>query len=177
MQMGNSMFSNFTNMSTTYTPNPFQPNYPPALTNNANEATPIKLNKPYEILSPDRKTVLGYFWYQGNSVDLVFNLSGEITLEETDNYLDANDVINSLTLVSTIYNFRYEPIMQFSTDPLISKNPLIVASDKGTVTMSLTNELSAQLVKGVYYIELTASLLNGYNETLFNSDDIKFEVR
>ena len=141
--MGNSMFSNFTNISTTYTPNPFQPNYPSALINNTNEATPVKLNKPYEILSPDRKIVLGYFWYQGNSVDLVFNLSGEITLEETDNYLDANDVINSLTFVSTIYNFRYEPVMQFSTDSLISKNPLIVANDKGTITMSLTNELSA----------------------------------
>ena len=176
--MGNSMFSNFTNMSTTYTPNPFQPNYPSALINNSNnEATPVKLNKPYEILSPDRKTVLGYFWYQGNSVDLIFNLSGEITLEETDNYLDANDVINSLTLVSTIYNFRYEPIMQFSTDPLISKNPLIVASDKSTITMSLTNELSAQVVKGVYHIDLVASLANGYNETLFNSENIKFEVR
>lgn len=178
---GNSMFSNFTNISTTYNPNPFQPNYPQALCNCNAEASPVKLNKPYEILSPDRLTVLGYFWYYGNSVDLVFNLEGQVTLEATDNYLTVGDLINSLTLVMTIYNFRYEPIMQFSTDPLISKNQLIVNSNGdvtgSTITASITNELSSQLVKGIYYIDLVASLANGYNETLFNSDQIKFEVR
>ena len=175
--MGNSMFSNFNNIDTTYQPNPFQPKYPTnCCTNNATPASP---NKPYEILSADKSRVVGYFWYYGNSVDLIFDVVGEITSESTNKYIDASDTIAVTTLTATFYNFRYEPVFVFSTDPLIAKNGLLTVNGS-TVTLSLTSELSAQLVKGIYYLDLVATHPTGYNETLFSSnqcDDLKFEVR
>ena len=68
----NSMFNNFTNLNTTYAPNPFQRTYPQQATNQAQVAQP---NKPFEILSADKSKVLGYFWYYGNSVNLIFDFS------------------------------------------------------------------------------------------------------
>lgn len=178
---GNSMFNNFTNFSTTYSPNPFQPSYP---TSCNTQATPVNPNKPYEILSRDRSTVEGYFWYYGNSVNLIFNLEGEVTLYDTDNYISVSDLINSLTLVATIYDFRSEPILTFSNDPLISRNELKINNSSNNIeeiiiSMDITNELSAKLVKGTYNIELVASLPNGYNETLFSSQQngLTFNVR
>ena len=184
----NSMFSNFTNLNTTYTPNPFQKTYPSMQTDNQLKSN--HPNKPYEVKNPDG-SIKGYFWYYGNSVELVFNVEGEITLEETDNYLYASDVISGLALIATIYNFRSEPVLKFSTDPLIAENELIVGETKTIadehcnklekistpVTMQITNELSSQLVKGIYYIDLVATLSDGYNETLFDTNCCKFEVR
>ena len=89
----NSMFQNFTNLNTSYTPNPFQPGYPVMQQNCAIKS--VDINKPYEILNADR-TLKGYFWYYGNSVDLVFDLEGEITLLSTDQYLTITDVLKTL---------------------------------------------------------------------------------
>lgn len=171
---GNSMFNNFTNINTTYMPNPFQPNYPPATCTQATQAQP---NKPYEITSQDRKTILGYFWYYGNSVELIFDVSGEATQELTQNYISVEDILLTLKLEAKIFNFRYEPIMLFSNDPLVSNNEIKINSNQ--LTLSINNELSSQLVKGKYYLELVASHTDGYNETLFSSqqNNITFEVR
>ena len=121
MQM-NSMFSNFTNLETTYQPNAFQPSYPFA--SKQDKIQSVNINKPYELLNADG-TLKGYFWYKGNSVDLVFNLEGEITLLAQDQYLTASDIINQLQLVANIYNFRMEPVLQFSNS-IDAKNKLIV---------------------------------------------------
>lgn len=176
----NSMFQNFTNLNTTYTPNPFQPGYPPLQQDCAIKS--VNINKPYEILNAD-KTLKGYFWYYGNSVDLVFDLDGEITLLPSDQYLTISDVLKTLQLKSIIYDFRMEPMIEFS-NAIEAQNQLqIVYGDQnegldGTkIIMQIDNELSAQLVKGIYYIELVAMSPSGYNETLFSADSCTFEVR
>lgn len=179
----NSMFDNFTNLSTTYTPNPFQKNYPTQTTNNA---TPIQPNKPFEILSLDKSKVCGYFWYYGNSIDLIFDFS-----DSTYGYISENgygygdkpiailveELLPQLKLEATIYNFRYEPILKFSNDFIISKNEIKIDKDK--VIISITNELSSKLTKGVYSLDLIATHNDGYHETLFSSqqNELTFEVR
>lgn len=176
----NSMFSNFMNLDTTYSPNPFQRSYPATPENNS--IVKNNPNKPYEILNPD-KSLKGYFWYYGNSVDLNFDIEGEITFENTESYITVDQIISSLTLEATIFNFRFEPILKFSNNPLVAQNPLIIsnASENSAnicnVNLSLTDELSSKLTKGVYHIELVAYGLNGYNETLFEANSCTFEVR
>ena len=43
--------------------------------------------------------------------------------------------------------------------------------------MQINNEISSQLIKGTYCIELVAMSPSGYNETLFSTDSCIFEVR
>lgn len=178
------MFSNFNNIDTTYQPNPFQPKYPTnCCTNNAVPASP---NKPYEILSADKSKVLGYFWYYGNSVDLIFDFSDSVygyTSENISSYENkpiailVEELLPQLKLEATIYNFRYEPILKFSNDFIISNNEIKIDKDK--VIISITSELSSKLVKGVYSLDLIATHNDGYHETLFSSqqNELKFEVR
>ena len=180
------MFSNFNN---TCGPNPFQNTYP---LQQLNKAVPAHPNKPYEILSADKSKVEGYFWYYGNSIDLIFDFSdSEYGYTSEYGYLDPNDnfsnskpvailveeLLPTLILNATLYNFRHEPILIFSTDSLVSKNRIEVKGTK--VIMVITNELSSQLPKGKYCLDLNASHLDGYNETLFNSEMNKlyFEVK
>lgn len=178
----NSMFQDFTNLNTTYIPNTFQPGYPPIQKDSAINL--VKINKPYEILNADR-TLKGYFWYYGNSVDLVFDLEGEITLLSTDQYLTIADVLKTLQIKATIYNFRMEPILEYSNS-IEAQNQLEIiygeennGLDGTKIIMQINNEISSKLVKGIYYIELIAMSPSGYHETLFKADpDIcLFEVR
>lgn len=189
---GNNMFPNTVNLNTTYTPNPFQPNYPQF--QNCVAATPAHPNKPYEILSPDRQNVLGYFWYYGNSVELIFDVGddseyGYISengyLYNSEGQIEGpkpvailiEDLLPTLKLEATIYDFRHEPIIIFSNDYLVSKNEIKI--DKNILTLSITNELSSKLIKGRYCLELKATHPDGYNETLFSSEmnNLIFEVR
>lgn len=176
----NSMFSNFTNIDTTFQPNAFQPGYPFVQQNQAIQT--VSVNKPYEILNADR-TLKGYFWYYGNSVDLVFDLEGEITILPGDQYLTIADVLKTLQIKAIIYNFRMEPFIEFS-NAIEAQNQLQIiygeqneGLDGTKVIMQLSNEISSQLTKGVYYIELVAMSPSGYNETLFSADSCTFEVR
>lgn len=168
-----SMFSNFTNFDTTYQQNPFQPNYPQAQ-NNSN-IQQVNVNKPFEILNDDG-SIKGYFWYFGNSVNLEFDIDGEVILLNQDQYITIEDILSTLELNMYIYDFRMEPILHFSNN-IGSANLLYVNAQEKTVTAEITHELSQKLIKGKYYIELVANHKVGYNETLFSANTCVFEVR
>lgn len=190
--MNNGMFTNFTNLNTSYSPNPFQPTYPQQTFQNI--AAPAHPNKPYEILSPDKRTVLGYFWYYGNSVDLIFDFSdSEYGMTTENGYVFGSngqiegpkpiailveELLPTLKFEATFYNFRHEPIVKFSNDPLISKNEIKI---NGTdLIMSVTHEISSQLIKGKYCLEMIALHPGGYHETIFSSEmnnGLYFEVK
>ena len=177
--MGNNIFSNGTNMNTAYIPNFFQPKYPCKEPNSGiqqNVAT-----KPYEVRDVNQELV-GYFWYFGNSVDLVFNLTGTITSEPDDTYISVNDVLNSLDIKAAFYDFRMDKVLEYSNAPnaeykLIVAIPNTESVDGATITISIDNEASQKLVRGTYRLELVASHISGYNETLFSTRTCTFEVR
>lgn len=171
--MTNSMFSRFKQLDTTYQPNAFQPKYPKPEENCSIKS--VDINKPYEILNAD-KTLKGYFWYYGNSVDLDFNIIGEVTNLTCDGYTPVSDILKHLSITATIYDFRLEPMIQFSTD-IDAENKLIVDLERSSVLLKLDNAMSQKLIKGVYYIDLIATHPTGYNETLFSTDTCRFEVR
>ena len=182
--------SNNNGNTTTYFPNSFQCTYPPSPPNNNCAQQSNAPNKPYEVKNPDG-SLKGYFWYYGNSVNLIFDFSdseyGFVTengygfnndLEEpTPIAVLVEELLTTLKLEATIYNFRHEPIIKFSNDPIISKNKLDL--NGVTVTLPITNSLSQELVKGRYCIELIATHPSGYNETLFSSEmnNLIFEIK
>ena len=160
------MFDSFNNIKTTYQVNPYAPQYPP-------QKIPTQIiqnnpNKPYEVVDA-RGVLTGYFWYYGNSVDLTWDIVGEVTTTQ-DNYVDVVDMVKYLIITATIYDWKMCKIEEVKLIPTIEDN-------KASVTLSINGELSQKLVKGVYEISLTASNAQGYNETLFDTGVCKFEVR
>lgn len=160
------MFDNFNNVKTTYQVNPYAPQYPP-------QKMPTQIvqnnpNKPYEVVDA-RGVLTGYFWYYGNSVDLTWDIVGEVTTTQ-DNYVDVVDMVKYLIITATIYDWKMCKVEEVKLIPNIEDN-------KASVTLSINGELSQKLVKGVYEISLTASNAQGYNETLFDTGVCKFEVR
>lgn len=160
------MFDNFNNVKTTYQVNPYAPQYPP-------QKMPTQIiqnnpNKPYEVVDA-RGVLTGYFWYYGNSVDLTWDIVGEVTTTQ-DNYVDVVDMVKYLIITATIYDWKMCKVEEVKLIPTIEDN-------KASVTLSINGELSQKLVKGVYEISLTASNAQGYNETLFDTGVCKFEVR
>lgn len=160
------MFDNFNNVKTTYQVNPYAPQYPP-------QKMPTQIvqnnpNKPYEVVDA-RGVLTGYFWYYGNSVDLTWDIVGEVTTTQ-DNYVDVVDMVKYLIITATIYDWKMCKVEEVKLIPTIEDN-------KASVTLSINGKLSQKLVKGVYEISLTASNAQGYNETLFDTGVCKFEVR
>lgn len=160
------MFDNY-NIKTTSTINPYSPQYPP--TKNIPQAVQNNPNKPYEVVDA-RGNLTGYFWYYGNSVDLVWDIIGEATSEKTSNYIDVASLIKYNIITATIYDWKMQKIKEIKLIPEIN-------GDKVTVTLPISGELSQSLVKGTYEISLVASNIQGYNETLFDTGVCKFEVR
>ena len=158
-------YCNNNNLNTSFNPNNFMQQCP-SQNNNIVSNNP---NKPYEVLDTQRN-LIGYYWYYGNSVDLTWDIIGEVTSEEASQYVALKDMIAYLTLTATIYDWRHEIIEKVKLNPIIK-------DDNVSVTLSINNNLSNKMVKGIYRIELVASNVQGYNETLFSADTCKFEVK
>ena len=138
----------------------------------------VNVNKPFEIR--DRLgNIDGYFWYQGNSVDLVFNLDGYVVLSG-DKYNSIGEVIRALDFEAKILDHRNNTVMKFTNSPYdVNKLTVNVDEDieKCSVTLPLTSDKSSQIAKGRYRIELIATLGYEYHETVFPASTCIFEVR
>lgn len=166
------MFDNYnnnnnTNINTSFTPNPFAPQYPPVKT--SQQIIQNNPNKPYEVVD-SRGNLTGYFWYYGNSIELVWDIIGEATYGQSNQYINVSDVVAYNTIIATIYDWRHQIIEKIKLLPNI-------VDDNVTVTLPINGDLSQKLVKGVYTISLTMSNNQGYNETLFDTNVCNFEVR
>lgn len=183
------MFSNFPNygysqqqQQSPMQQSPFCPQHQHQPPQYGAQTQEVNVNKPYEIKGSDG-SLKGYFWYYGNSVDLVFNVSGQITATQTETYLTINQILRDLNLRCSIYNFRHENVLEFSNSfeaqnkLIIEVNPNEWEAKGAVVTASLSQEMSQKLIKGSYYVELIASHPSGYCETLFDSSSCIFEVR
>ena len=102
------MFENYQNLNTQYTPNNYQDVFGENCENDSLQAS--SPNKPYEILDATGKNVVGYFWYQGNSVILSFDIFGEGTFDN-DMFVDVSDILQECDATLTIYNDRKHNIV------------------------------------------------------------------
>lgn len=164
------MFDNYnnTNLKTSFTPNPYAPQFPPL--NQPSQIQQNNPNKPFEVKDV-RGNLTGYFWYYGNSVDLVWDIEGEVISADSNEYVDVAGMIKYQTITATIYNWKKEVIDSIKLLPNIDENNNV------TVRLPIQGELTQKMVKGTYTIDLVASNAQGYNETLFDTGVCNFEVR
>ena len=158
------MFTNYQNLASSYIPNNLDNHLstPCSYT----KLNPCEMTKPYELY--DAKGELeGYYWYYGNTINLDFTIDGEILDihgNNTGNYIDASAYLLNKTATLTLYNFRMEAIYQEST------------SASSNIIFSLDKELSAKMLRGIYYCSLEVSDAQSH-ETIFNASDCKFLVK
>ena len=160
-------YNNSTNLNTSFTPNIYAPQYPPVKT--PNQIMQNNPNKPYEVID-NRGNLTGYFWYYGNSVDLIWDIVGEVTSQISDTYLNVRDIIKYQIITATIYDWKCQVVETIRLIPQMD-------GDNVTVILPIKGELSQKMVKGIYTISLVASNAQGYNETLFDTGVCTFEVR
>ncbi len=158
------MFSNYQNLSDSYIPNNLSSNkcQPESYT----KLNPCELTKPYELY--DAKGELeGYYWYYGNSINLEFEIDGEVldvNGNGTGEYVSAKDYLADKVATINIYDFRMNVIYSKS---ISASNNIIITIDP---------ELSMRMVKGIYYCSLEVSNSKSH-ETIFDSTDCKFLVK
>lgn len=152
--------------------------YPTKDTNKTEVNNFVNINKPFEIR--DRLGNLdGYFWYQGNSVDLVFNLDGYVIIG-SDKYNEIIDVVNALSFEARVFDHRNNVVLKYTNSPFDSNRLTVIADNdinKCQVILPINGSNSSNLSKGRYRIELVATLGYEYHETVFPANTCIFEVK
>ena len=173
------LFDNFTHVNTAMRPANVTQKYPSINKPQAPFEVPNP-NKPFENRAMDG-TLKGYFWYAGNSVELVFDVSGTIVLDN-GYYMNSAEVLEGLLITFSIFDHRHASVIQFTNygagQPLeytLTHND--VGEVSGKIIISIDHEDSQKLPKGVYTCQLTVSHPSGYYETLFDTSTCTFEVR
>lgn len=158
------MFTNYQNLSENYIPNNLSKNKtkPRSYT----KLNPCEITKPYELYNA-KNELEGYYWYYGNTINLEFDIDGEvldINGNGTGEFVSAKDYLVDKIATLNIYNFRMNIIY----------SKTISAAE--TIHISIDKELSEKMVKGIYYCSLEISNNNSH-ETIFNAKDCKFLVK
>lgn len=73
------MFLNYQNIADNYTPNNIVSSFP--VGKSYTKLDPVQASKPYEELN-SKGELIGYFWYYGETLNLEFNIDGEIVVED-----------------------------------------------------------------------------------------------
>lgn len=214
------MFLNYHNIADNYKPNNLVRSFP--VGKSYTKLDPLKCSKPYEEYNV-KGELIGYFWHYGETINLEFNIDGEITVESdaiiftnrgdfpdvntqgkvnqraynivdliswtctnviednyyvweqdlefeydecssTSIYVPAQEYLLGKYVELTLYNFRMEPIYQESTKAGTS------------VLFEIDQELSAKMVKGIYYCSL--SVYNSdMRKTIFTAKDCTLLVK
>ena len=100
------MFTNYQNLSDSYIPNNM--NSCSCKPQSYTKLDPCEATKPYELYNA-KNELEGYFWNYGDSINLEFEIDGEIILGE-NSYIDVKDYLKTATATIRLYNFKYEVI-------------------------------------------------------------------
>ena len=213
------MFSNYQDLSTNYIPNNLTCKFPTRI--EQSKLYSQDASKPYEEYNAEGK-LIGYYWNQGDILNLEFMIDGEITVETTalilsnvgqtptkettgfvgqrcynirdlrswtcrsqldtqyvwemdevftypagadrSVYMDASDYLKDKMALITLYNFRMEPVHEYS----VEATPFIV--------FPIDADLTSKLVKGIYFCSVR--IYNStMSQTVFSSEDCKLLVK
>ena len=159
------MFSGYENLDDQYIPNNLRPcPIVPPTCEPCPSLKPCKPNLPYEEYNMQGELV-GYWWYQGDTVNLEFNISGEVVVEGSQTYITAEDFLQDKQITVKLYNFRREIIAQ-QTYP-----------GNTTITFSIDDKLAKELVQGVYYTTLEVWSWDVFNKTLIKQEQCTLTIK
>lgn len=182
------MFDGYKNLNNIYSPNN---NCPPPPKPECN-LEPCFPNKPY-IEYNAKGEMIGYWWYQGNTINLEFNIEGEVTFTEgeskeisnidgmnatqTGGYISAEDFLKDKEVTIKLMNFRHEIVKYKDIDDSIKCAIQKFSGSQGTKYIFVIDDLLAkQLGKGNYYLSLAISN-EGYNETIFYQESCGITIK
>lgn len=97
------IFDNYQNINPNYIPNNINPPPNPCKP----KLEPCRPIKPYEEYNAEGKLV-GYYWYYGDTINLEFNVDGEVTIIDGEEAISALDFLIGKYVIIDIYNFRGE---------------------------------------------------------------------
>lgn len=159
------MFDGYQNLNNQYTPNNLCSNIPqPPCPNKCDCLEPCKPNKPYEEYDAKGELV-GYWWYQGDTINLEYNIEGEVTVEGSSNYITAEDFLADKQVTIKLYNFRREVIAEKTFE------------GSTTIIFPIDKELAKILVQGVYYSSLEIWMGEDFNKTLLKQDECTLTIK
>ena len=158
-----SMFETYETLSNQYIPSNMnkQP-CPPQTT----PLCPREPKKPYAEYNAEGELV-GYWWNYGDTINLEFELEGNIDITESDNYITARNFIEGKQILVTLYNFRHEQI----------KTQLYNGSDEEfqAILFEVARNVN-QKTSGVYYIQVKENEEIKYNKVMLPQDYNKDET-
>lgn len=133
------MFDNYENISTQYTPSNLD--NCPKKPNKCNPMLkPLQPVKPYEEYNAEGQ-LIGYWWVYGDTINLEFDLSGYVTIDDDDTYVEIRDFIKDKEIYVQLYNFRHEQIASMNFN----------GSDYQEVTYSVAKKVN-RFTQGIYYV-------------------------
>lgn len=189
------MFTNYESIADNYIPNNMRSSCPPK----EEVLQPCGSNKPYTDYDSNGK-VQGYWWYYGDTVTLDFNITGEVTFENSEEsneeikvdedklniepkqdggYILASDFFKDKKVIIQLYNFRQEEMIidKQLLQKVYEYEDLIINEDNSvSVLFQIDKTISSKLLRGVYYISLKV-ISDDIQETLFNTSSAIFTVK
>ena len=146
--------------------------------NDFNPNISSKPNKPYESYD-EEGNIIGYWWYEGDTVTLDFDIDGEIiadqeVIEEVNGQpsvsikpvrVPIEDFIIDKQITFNMYNFRGEII--FTQDYEGATN----------VRFDIDLEKAALLTKGNYTISLSVWDGETFNKTIYSKEDCTITIK
>lgn len=94
--------------------------------------------------------VVGYFWHYGDTIELDFEISGEVI--DGEEYITAEEYLQDKNVRVSIYNFRYDSILEREIPVVIGETTL---DGSVTVKLIIDEETSKKILRGTYYITVT----------------------
>ena len=159
-----SMFDTYENIPQNYIPNNIKPNSNLSCAYPTTQLEPIKPILPYEEYNAQGE-LIGYFWHYGDTLNLEFDVDGEVSLLDDGTYISASEFLQGKKATIVILDFRNDIVVE----------RVLEASDK--IIFEIDEELSKKIVRGTYHCTLTIWDDADFNKTIFANEDATFIVK
>lgn len=160
------LFTNYQNINPNYEPSNIKPAPNPCKP----KLEPCKPNKPYEEYDAENKLV-GYYWNYGDTINLEFDVSGEVTIIDGGAYIQAVDFLIGKYAVMTIYDFRGDVMatQKLYTSTTLQRNSVIKA---GSIINGVTYKEDTIVGQAGFMVEPNSIIKAGsiINGTEFEND-------
>lgn len=137
-----------------------------------------KLRKPFESYD-EEGNVIGYWWYEGDTIALEFIIDGEILLDQkiveningedviriVPTYIPVEDFIKNKVLTFTMYNFRGEPVITKDFEGSVD------------IAFNIDGEYTKLLTNGTYTVSLTLWDGETFNKTIYSREDCIITIK
>ena len=172
-----SMFEQYDNLSSQYIPSNM--NKGSCLPKQNPYLDPLTPKKPYEEINAEGELV-GYWWNYGDTINLEFELSGNVTVDDSNTFISVRDFIKDKQIRINIYNFRHEQIetklfdgnnkqyqsITYSVDPTVNRKTIGLFYTYSDNTYSQVQLPRDYIKDTIYYKEDDVKVIFGIDQAM-----------